>query len=217
MRPLVLALALMVGLSTATLAASHQKRFETVDDAVNALVSAFRTDSKKALAEILGPEGRTVVSSGDDVADRLAYRKFVTEYDRAHRLEGGGGKVVRYVGGDDFRLPIPLVPDGPSWRWGTAAAKEEILSRRIGRNELGAIQVCLAYVDAQREYYTQARSSDGVLQYAPRLASNPGKRDGLYWETKPGEKPSPMGVAVAKARGEGYIGKTVSGATPYHG
>jgi hypothetical protein len=218
MRALVLALALVAGLATVALAASHQKRFETMDDAVNALISAFRTEDKKALAEILGPEGRTVVSSGDDVADRLAYRKFVAEYDRAHRLEAGGGKVVLYVGDDDFPLPIPLVPDGPSWRWDTAAAKEEILSRRIGRNELGAIQVCLAYVDAQREYYAEAWSSDGVLQYAPRLASNPGKRDGLYWDTKPGEKPSPLGVLLARARSEGYVtGKTSGGAAPYHG
>jgi hypothetical protein len=218
MRAFVLALALVIGLSTAALAASLQQRFATVDEAVNALVTAFRTDNKKALAEILGPEGRTIVSSGDAVADRLAFRKFVTEYDQAHRVVGGGGKVVLYVGDDDFPLPIPLVPDGPSWRWDTAAAKEEILSRRIGRNELGAIQVCLAYVDAQREYYAQARIGDGVLQYAPRLASNPGKRDGLYWETKPGEKPSPLGVLVAKARGEGYVsGQNPGGVAPYHG
>ena len=131
-----------------------QKSFDSLDDAVNALVGAFRSGDRKALVQVLGPKGVPVVSSGDIVADREAYQRFVAAYDRAHRLEGGGGKVVLYVGDDDFPVPIPLVPDGPRWFWDTDAGDDEILFRRIGRNELSAIQVCLAYVDAQREYAT---------------------------------------------------------------
>lgn len=218
MKVLGIALAIAIGLHGAGFAASAQKGFASLDDAVNALVSAFRADDRKALAEVLGPLGRPVVSSGDDVADRAAYKRFVAEYDRAHRLEGGGGKVVLYVGDDDYPFPIPLVPDGPRWFWDTDAGDDEILYRRIGRNELATIQVCLAYVDAQREYYAQARIGAGILEYAQRLASTKGKRDGLYWETRPGEKQSPLGPFVADARAEGYRRRPEGGGpTAYHG
>ncbi|HEY3064949.1 MAG TPA: DUF2950 domain-containing protein [Methylomirabilota bacterium] len=199
--------------------AANGKYFESVDDAVKALIDAVRANDRKALAEILGEHGRALVFSGDEVADRNIRALFIAEYDKAHRLEGGGGKVVLYVGADDFPFPIPLIPDGPSWRWDAEAGREEILKRRIGRNELSAIQVCLAYVDAQREYYSESRSRDGVLEYAQRIRSNPGKHDGLYWPTKVGEPPSPLGLLVTRARGEGYArgAGSASGGTPYHG
>jgi Protein of unknown function (DUF2950) len=193
-----------------------QKSFETLDDAVNALVGAFRGQDQKTLLEILGPKGRAVISSGDTVADQAAYERFVAAYDRAHRLEGGGGKVVLYVGDDDYPVPIPLVPDGPRWFWDTDAGDDEILFRRIGRNELATIQVCLAYVDAQREYYSRDRGA-GVLEYAQHLESTKGKRDGLHWETSPGERPSPLGPLVAEARAAGYIKPEPGKRTPYHG
>jgi len=217
MKALGIALAVVIGLQGAAVAAPAQKSFESLDDAVNVLVAAFRTADRKALAEVLGPLGRPVISSGDDVADRAAYKRFVAEYDRAHRLEGGGGKVVLYVGDDDFPFPIPLVPEGPRWRWDTDAGDEEILYRRVGRHELAAIEVCLAYVDAQHEYYAQDRTGAGILEYAQRLASTKGKRDGLFWETRPGEKQSPFGPAVAQARAEGYRRPEGGGPTPYHG
>ena len=193
-----------------------QKSFETLDDAVNALVGAFRAQDQKTLLEILGPKGRAVISSGDKVADRTAYEQFVASYDRKHSLEGGGGKVVLYVGDDDYPVPIPLVPDGPRWFWDTDAGDDEILFRRVGRNELAAIQVCLAYVDAQREYYSRDRGA-GMLEYAQRLDSTKGKRDGLFWETRPGERPSPIGPLVAEARAAGYIKPEPGKRTPYHG
>jgi hypothetical protein len=193
-----------------------QKSFETLDDAVNALVGAFRAQDQKTLLEILGPKGRAVISSGDKVADRTAYEQFVASYDRKHHLEGGGGKVVLYVGDDDYPVPIPLVPDGPRWFWDTDAGDDEILFRRIGRNELATIQVCLAYVDAQREYYSRDRGA-GMLEYAQRLDSTKGKRDGLFWETRPGERPSPIGPLVAEARAAGYIKPEPGKRTPYHG
>ena len=216
MRTTAIACALAVVLSTSALAA-EQKRFESVNAAVDALVTALRAHDQKALIDILGEAGRPLVFSGDPVADRNASKKFVAEYNERHQLVAGGGKVVLHVGTEDFPLPIPLVPDGPSWRWDTEAGKEEILNRRIGRNELNTIQVCLAYVDAQREYYSTSHSRDGILEYAQRFGSTPGKRDGLYWATKPGEPDSPLGDLVVKARAEGYRRDQEGGRTPYQG
>jgi hypothetical protein len=167
------------------------------------------------MVDVLGPTSGPLVSSGDAVEDQRAREAFLRAYDAAHRLEAGGGKIVLYVGADNFPFPIPVVPDGASWRFDTAAGREEILDRRIGRNELNAIQVCLAYVDAQREYYARERKQGEVHEYAQRLGSSAGKRDGLYWDAKPGEEASPFGPLVAKARAEGYSrGGTQS---PYHG
>jgi hypothetical protein len=181
-----------------------QRRFASPEEAAQAFVDAFKSGDQKAMLAILGDEGKGVVSSGDEVADRAARARFVAAYDEKHGFEAGGGRVVLVVGSDDFPFPIPIVPDGPSWRFDTAAGKEEIVNRRIGRNELNTIQVCLAYVDAQREYYARDPDGDALLQYAQTFASSPGKRDGLYWPTKPGEPPSPLGPFVARARGEGY-------------
>jgi hypothetical protein len=217
MRAASIALALALLLHTAAYAVPPgQKSFESLDDAVNALIGAFRADDQKALLEILGPKGGPVISSGDKVADRAAYERFVAAYERKHRLEGGGGKVVLYVGEDDFPLPIPLVPDGPRWFWDTNAGDDEILFRRIGRNELSTIQVCLAYVDAQREYYSRSRGA-GILEYAQRLESTKGKRDGLFWQTAPGDKPSPLGPLVAEARAAGYTKPEPGKRMPYYG
>jgi hypothetical protein len=197
MRILAVALALVIGLRCDATAAPAQKSFESLDDAINALTGAIRAADRKALAEILGPAGRPLITSGDDVADRAAFQQFAAAYDRAHRLEGGGGKTVLYIGDDGFPFPIPLVPDGPRWRWDTAAGAEEALSRQIGENELGAIQVCLAYVDAQREYYSRYHDGARMLEYAQQLESTKGKHDGLVWETRPGERGSPLGPTTA--------------------
>ena len=214
MKRLSVALAIMLALQCATFAAPAQKTFASLDEAVNTLVAALRAADRKALVEILGPQGNPLVWSGDDVADRAAFQRFTAEYDRAHRLEGGDGKVVLYVGADDFPFPIPLVPDGPRWLWDTDAGDDELLNRRIGENELSTIQVCLAYVDAQREYYSRGQ---GLLEYAQRLDSTKGKHDGLYWETRPGELDSPLGPLVARARAAGYPLPPPRGPAPYHG
>jgi hypothetical protein len=198
-------------------AGSRAREFASPEEAVTALVKAVKAGDQKALVNILGPEGRALVFSGDPVADKNARQHFGAEYDQAHRLEGGNGKVVLYVGQDGFPFPIPLVPDGIAWRFDTRAGKEEILNRRIGKNELATIQVCLAYVDAQREYYSEDRNADGLREYATRFASTPGKRDGLFWPTKPGEKSSPLGPLVATARAEGYRKGQGGAPVPYHG
>jgi Protein of unknown function (DUF2950) len=210
----VVALAIVLGFHGATLAAPAQKSFATLDEAVDALVAALRAPDRKAIVEVLGPRGNPLVWSGDDVADRGAFQRFTAAYDRAHRLEGGGGRVVLYVGNDGFPFPIPLVPDGPRWFWDTGAGDDELLSRRIGQNELSVIQVCYAYVDAQREYYSRGT---GLLEYAQRLESTKGKHDGLYWETRPGDLQSPLGPLVARARAAGYALPPRGRPVPYHG
>jgi hypothetical protein len=214
MKRLSVALALVLTLQTTALPAAEPKGFASLDDAVNALVGAIRTADQRGLIEILGPKGKPLVWSGDAVADRAAFQRFIAAYDRAHRLEGGDGKVVLYVGDDDFPFPIPLVPDGPRWFWDTEAGDDELLTRRIGENELAVIQVCRAYVDAQREYYAQGT---GLLEYAQRLDSTKGKHDGLFWETRPGERQSPLGPLVARARAAGYPLPPRGGPVPYHG
>jgi DUF2950 family protein len=216
MKALSIALVLAVGLQSAAFAAAGPKSFASLDDAVDAIVAAFRAADRKALVEILGPKGVPLVWSGDNVADRAAFQRFVTAYDKAHRLEGGGGKVVLYVGDDDYPFAIPLVPDGPRWFWDTDAGDDEILYRRVGRNELATIQVCLAYVDAQREYYSRDRGA-GILEYAQRLESTKGKRDGLYWVTRPGERQSPLGPLIGEARAAGYTRPEPGKRMPYHG
>jgi hypothetical protein len=209
------ALILILTCATARAATTGQKHFETPEEAVQALIDALRKDDKKQLAEVLGPGSAPLLSSGDKVADNHGREAFLREYDERHRLEAGGGKIVLYVGADDYPFPIPVVPDAASWRFDTAAGREEILNRRIGRNELNAMQVCLAYVDAQREYYARERKQGEAHEYAQRLGSTAGKRDGLYWEARPGEEASPFGPLVAKARAEGYGGRGAQ--SPYHG
>jgi hypothetical protein len=207
---------LVTGWGVPVSGAGTQRRFASIEEATQALVAAIRAGDQKAMLAILGEEGKGLVYSGDPVADRGARERFVAAYDAKHSLEAGGGKVVLVVGNDDFPFPIPLVPDGPSWRFDTAAGREEIVNRRVGQNELNTIQVCLAYVDAQREYYARDPDNNGLLQYARTFASSPGKRDGLYWPTNAGESPSPLGPLVARARGEGYS-KTSSSPVPYWG
>jgi len=193
-----------------------QRTFPSLDAATQALVDAIRSGNQTAMLAIFGPAGKGLVWSGDEVSDRRGRERFVTAYDEKHSFEGGGGKVVLVLGNDNYPFSIPLVPDGPNWRFDTAAGAEEIINRRIGRNELFAIQTALAYVDAQREYYTSDPDKDSLLQYAQKFASSPGKKDGLYWPTKPGEPPSPLGPLVARARSEGYSKRTAA-PVPYWG
>ena len=181
-----------------------------------AMIDALRAGDQAAMLRMLGPDAKDLVSSGDAVADRQGWRGFVESYDRAHRLEASDGRIVLVIGTDEYPAPIPLVPDGEGWRFDTAAGRDEILDRRVGRNELSTIQVCLAIVDAQREYYVLGAGRRGLLEYAQRLISTQGKRDGLYWPTKPGERPSPIGELAARARAEGYRGMR-GGSVPFHG
>jgi len=207
----------IVLLTSSLASAAGPMAFGSPEEAFRALITAVREHDTRALLTILGPGARPLVSSGDPVADRQAGERLVQAYDVANTIEAGNGRVVLVVGKDGFPFPIPVVPDGPVWRFDTHRGQEEILARRIGRNELSAIQVCLAYTDAQREYYAEPRDGSGLLQFAQRLASSPGKHDGLYWETKAGEPPSPLGELVAHARAEGYGRERATGPGTYHG
>jgi hypothetical protein len=206
---LICALALFVAVmfqGTVQAAKPKQKTFETPEAAVEALIKSLRDNNKKELVVIFGPGSETLVSSGDPVEDRERREKFVRLYGEKKRMETvRDDKIILVVGNNDWPFPIPVVKTGDRWRFDTNAGKEEILHRRIGENELGAIQTCLAIVDAQREYAVMDRDGDGLLAYAQKFVSTKGKRDGLYWEVKPDEKPSPLGPLVAKARGEGYM------------
>ena len=221
----VLAPALLAGLAWASApvstlaAAAKQKTFATPEQAVEALVSAARADKPSELVEILGPDGKLLVYSGDPVADKEGRLKFVAAYDEASKLvKQGDDKAALEIGQAEWPFPIPIVKEGHGWRFDTKAGKQEILARRIGRNELNTIEVCRAYVDAQREYAAAASSGSGLREYAQRFMSRPGSHDGLYWQAAEGEAESPMGPLVASARAEGYGGKTSHGKrSPYHG
>jgi DUF2950 family protein len=210
----------LVSLSAALLCWSvpsvAQERFKTPEAAVDALVAAAKAGDTKALVGVLGPKGKTVVSSGDPVADTNIREKFVSAYDAKHVIEReGDGTQILIVGADDFPFPIPLVNKAGEWQFDAAAGLDEILRRRIGRNELAAIQVSLAYVQAQKEYATLDPGGLGPHVYAQRIVSRLGKKDGLYWPTAEGETPSPLGELAAKASAEGY--KAGAAPIPYHG
>jgi len=207
------------GLRDAVAASPGQRTFASPGEAVQALVEAVKAGDMEALGAILGPEGRDLISSGDAVSDKRERAHFVRYYEQSNTLERPTEtKAVLVIGRDKWPLPIPVVKEGETWRFDSAAGKEEILSRRIGQNELDTIQVCLAYVDAQREYARVPRGGDGLLTYAMKFRSDEGIKNGLYWPTKEGEALSPLGVLVANARAEGYSRKASSGTpTPYHG
>jgi hypothetical protein len=197
--------------------------FAVPSDAVDALITAIRTDDLDRLRAIMGEEARDILSSGDEVADRAKRQQFLALYDEHHQLivgrpGGGGGDDTRtlIVGNADWPFPIPLVRDAGQWVFDAAAGHDEIINRRVGENELTTIQVCKAIADAQREYALTDPDGSGVRQYARKIMSDEGRRNGLYWRTAPGEPQSPLGELVAEASAEGYVRKEV-GPTPYHG
>src|SRR5262245_38987625 len=195
---------------------SAQQAFKTPDEAASALVNAAKAGERKAIVTVLGPDGEDIVSSGDEVADAAARQNFVAAYDSKHQISmEGDSKAIMVIGREDFPLPIPLVRKDGMWRFDTVAGRQEVLARRIGKNELDAIQASLAYVDAQNEYAEKDRIGTGVRTYAQRILSQPGKRDGLYWPTSQGEEASPLGDLIAQATAQGY--RVGGGRTPFHG
>lgn len=189
----------------AAAAKSRQMNFDSPEAAVEAFIGALVNHDEKELRALFGPGSESLISSGDAADDRQRREEFVRLCGEKYRLEAAGDrKMILHVGNNDWPFPIPLVKTGERWRFDTKQGKEEILNRRIGENELEAIQTCLAIVDAQREYAAMDRDGDGLLEYARTFASTPGRHDGLYWAAAPGETPSPLGPLMAKARSEGY-------------
>jgi hypothetical protein len=215
--PILLVLLVPIGLLAADPPAA--KTYPTPLAATDALLTAGAQNDVAALEAALGPGADKILSSGDEVADkeqRAAFLKAARE--KTTLLSMSETTVFLLVGADDWPFPIPLVKGSAGWRWDTAVGKEEILARRIGRNELTTIGLCHAFVQAQREFARSHPDSSGLGTYADRFFSSPGKRDGLYWPAKEGEPASPLGPFAATAAHEGYTAPdAASGPKPYHG
>ena len=202
-------------------AAQEEQTFNSPNDAVNALVAAATNHDTNALHSIFGPAGLGLISP-DVVQATEEYTMFVQHLTEKTALTtNSDANITLEVGTNGWPFPIPLVKQNDQWFFDTAAGSEEILARRIGQDEIGAINVCNAYVDAQREYAGQDRLGDGVLAYAQFLRSSPGSHDGLFWPAKqPGEELSPLGPLIAQARVDGYhsTAKMLNDEeAPYHG
>ncbi len=196
-----------------------QEKFKSPEEAFSALLEAAKGNDTTKLLAIFGPRGKDLISSGDAVADINARKRFVESAEEAVKFSKlDDNTMLASIGKDACSFPIPIVKSGQEWMFSTDDGRQEIINRRVGRNELSTIQVSLAYVDAQREYASKDRDGGGVLQYAQRFVSHPGKRDGLYWEAAPGEESSPMGPLFVQATDEGYtIRKPGEKHRPYHG
>ncbi len=208
---------LLLGAFSASLAAgTPQKSFPSPEEAVKSLVAAVRANDEKEMFAILGPGSRELISSGDEVADRAGREKFLKAYDQLNGLQKEtGDTMVLHIGADNWTMPIPIIKKGTTWLFDIDKGKKEILNRRIGRNELHVIEVLYAYVDAQHEYASKDCRGGGKVEFAQKLISTEGNRDGLYWEAKEGEEESPFGPLIAQATREGYNKK--SSLSPFHG
>lgn len=193
--------------------------FPSPEAAVEALATALKSGDETALLAIFGKAGKDLIASGDAVADRNAREQFLRMYETRHQLSSESDRMMALeVGQEHWPFPIPLVRKGQGWCFDTRLGKEEIINRRIGRNELNAVQVCHAYVDAQHQYAAKDRDGDGVLEYAQRVVSNTGQQDGLFWPEAEGREASPLGPLFARAQQEGYrSGPSNPTPTPYHG
>lgn len=213
---------LLAGVLVASFASADdtatQQVFTSPDTAASALVAASKADDMKGLASILGQEADQIISSGDPVADNNARDNFVRRYQEMHRLEfDDQDRVILYIGADDWPVPIPLVKKGGGWVFDTAAGKEELLYRRIGRNELFTINVLEDLAAGQTEYASEAHDDEGTGHFARKIMSDAGKHNGLYWETAAGETESPVGPLVASATAEGYEKDKEGNPIPFHG
>lgn len=203
------------GFSVASTAASAQELFQTPAEAAAALAAAVRADKSTRLYSIFGMAGRDILSSGDETRDASNRQRFIAAYDARHSLVETGRTATLLVGEEAFPFPIPIVHSRGGWKFMVEAGRRELLARRIGRNELDAIQTSLAILDAQFEYAAKSHDGRRAGSYAQRIVSQPDRQDGLYWPTKPGEEPSPLGEFAARAAGEGYTASQAR--QPYHG
>lgn len=196
-----------------------QKEFASPKDAAKALADAVKAHDTKAIAEIFGPDSDDLVHSGDEVQDKDRVEQFakrVSELTAVSKKTDDTYEVL--IGKERWPMAIPIAKHGDKWFFDTDAGREELLNRRIGQNELSTIKTCRAFVLAQKEYFEADADGDKIKDYASKLMSDEGKKNGLYWPTAEGEKPSPMGPLVAEARAEGYAGQTnAEGERPYHG
>ena len=216
--PFVVVLVIAAVALTACSKPGQQKTYSSPDAAVEALVKAAGSEDRNELLAVLGKEAEPLIDSGDPVQDKAGRDKFLAEYKESHGFDNSvEGETTLVIGEDKWPFPFPLVQNNGKWSFDGTEGAEEIIDRRVGENELATIQVCLAFVDAEREYYARNPEQDPLLHFAQKLISSDGKKDGLYWPTAEGEPPSPVGEAFAAARSEGYFqGETAKG-EPYHG
>ena len=190
-----------------------QKTFSSPEDASNALVKAAQDNDEKTMIEILGPDAKQIVSSGDDAEDADSRANFVQKYEEMHRLvKESDVATVLYIGGENWPTPIPLVNKGKSWYFDTEEGKKEILYRRVGRNEMSAIRICQELVAAQKEHYSTHHN-----EYAQKIFSDEGQHNGLYWTSAGCEPQSPIGPLVASAAAKGKANHQAGTLTPYRG
>jgi hypothetical protein len=203
-------------LLAASVAHAAQRNFATAEQAADALVQAVKKGDRSGVLLILGNDAAKWIFSPDDVADRAAAQHFIDQFEQKHTIApSAASRATLTVGADDWPFAFPLVKANGRWRFDTEMGKRELLARRVGENELAVINVMQAIVDAQREYASADRNKDGVREYARKFRSDDGTNNGLYWPTRDGEAPSPLGPLMTRASAEGYSGKTPG--TPYHG
>jgi hypothetical protein len=216
---LKLALAtLCVLIITSQLAAQKrsQKTFASPGEAVHAMISAATAGDTNQLMVIFGPQAKEILFSGDEVADKQARENVLEKYGQMNRLVTEPDEsVTLYIGAENWPFPVPLVNKGGVWFFDTDAGKEEILLRRIGRNEFDTVDTLRALVDAQKEYASKQQEGEAVKQYAQKLMSDEGKHNGLYWKSSAGKPESPIGPLIAEAAAQGYSRK--DGPVPFHG
>ena len=196
---------------------TQQKQFDTADQAADALIQAAATSDAAAAKEILGPDSEDLISSEDPVMDKnnaMAFANRAKEKKSIDVDKKDPNRAILVVGKDDFPLPIPIVKQKGKWSFDTKVGREEILNRRVGANELNAIEICRGYVEAQHDYASEKHDDSKVNQYAQRVLSTSGKHDGLAWQNQDGTWGGPVGDTVAKALEEGY---TAQAGKPYHG
>ena len=198
---------------------AEAQSFPNPDDAAKALLEAARSEGRNQIIAVFGSHDAELLSSGDEVEDKNNRSEFVTLAQEKMVVEKTGeDRAIVHVGNTGWPFPIPLVKKGDSWQFDAELGRKEILNRRIGRNELSALDVIRGYMEAQLDYAILDRDGDGVYEYAQKLQSAPGKYDGLFWEPEDGQPQSPLGPLVADARAEGYKIKGETGKpTPYHG
>jgi hypothetical protein len=211
------ALAIAAVVAAPDIALAEPAVYETPEAATEAVITALEARSREQLIAVFGAENEDVVLSGDDVADREAWSRFLSDYNVLHRIDVDDDSATIYVGRDQWPFPAPLVrSDG--WHFDAAGAREEILMRRIGQNELDVIDLMHGYVRAQAAYRASDPDGDGLRSFAAGLISSPGTRDGLYWPDEPGAPESPVGDFMARAAAEGYsIDGQDADPEPYHG
>jgi len=215
----VLALSGPVGTSTVSAQSVEPKAFASPKAAITALIDAAKKKDRATMLTVLGSKTKQWITSGDPVQDRQGLEAFVAAFDQKNEIEkDGDSKAVLVIGNDGFPFPFPIIKSAKGWAFDPEQGREELLNRRIGRNELTTIKVLLAVGDAQREYASVDHNGDGVLESAAKLKSSSSKQDGLYWPTAEGEPLSPLGPLVAEAVKEGYGQKKTGAEKPaFHG